>query len=98
MPLSSFFFKVSQFFSRDKFPVISGGILIIYGILTSHLSQHPGVLFAAMAIIPVAVLCRAGLAWGRKTAAARALVIPALVLSVAFVFAFERTREFIRGP
>jgi cytochrome bd-type quinol oxidase subunit 1 len=71
---------------------------IIYGILTSHLSQHPEVLFAAVAIILVAVLFCAGLAWGRKTSAARVLVIPALVLAVAFVFAFERTREFIRGP
>ena len=71
---------------------------IIYGILTSHLSQHPEVLFAAAAIALVAVLFCAGLAWGRKTSAARALVIPALVLAVAFVFAFERTREFIRGP
>ena len=78
--------------------MISEGIRIIYDILTSHLSQHPGVLFAAMAIIPVAVLCCAGLAWGRKTAAARALVISALVLSVVFVLAFERTREFIRAP
>lgn len=71
---------------------------IIYGILTSHLSQHPGVLFAAMAIIFLAGLACAGLAWGRKTAAVRVLVIPALVLAVTFVFAFERTREFIRGP
>ena len=71
---------------------------IIYGILTSHLSQHPEVLFAGVAIILAGVLGCAGLAWGRKTAAARALVIPALVLAVTFVFAFERTREFIRGP
>jgi len=71
---------------------------IIYGILTSHLSQHPGVLFAAVAIALVVVLACAGLAWGRKAAAARVLVIPALVLSVVFVFAFERSREFMRGP
>ncbi|MGO8763447.1 MAG: cytochrome C [Desulfobaccales bacterium] len=71
---------------------------IIYGILTSHLSQHPGVLFAAVATALVVVLACAGLAWGRKAAAARVLVIPALVLSVVFVFAFERSREFMRGP
>ncbi len=71
---------------------------IIYGILTSHLSQHPGVLFAAAAVALAGLLACAGLAWGRKTSAARALVIPALVLAVAFVFAFERTREFMRGP
>ena len=71
---------------------------IIYGILTSRLSQHPEVLFAALAVALAAVLSCAGLAWGRKTSAARVLVIPALVLAVAFVFAFERTREFIRGP
>ena len=71
---------------------------IIYGILTSHLSQHPGVLFAAVALMLVVVLACAGLAWRRQATAAKALVIPALVLSVVFVFAFERTREFIRGP
>ncbi len=71
---------------------------IIYGILTSHLSQHPEILFAAAAIAFVGLLACAGLAWRRKTSAARALVIPALVLAVACVFAFERTREFIRGP
>lgn len=71
---------------------------IIYGILTSHLSQHPAVLFAAVAVALVVVLACTGLAWGRKAAAARVLVIPALVMAVTFVFAFERTREFIRGP
>jgi len=71
---------------------------IIYGILTSRLSQHPEVLFAAVAIMLVGVLSCAGLAWRRQATLAQALVIPALVLAVAFVFAFERTREFIRGP
>jgi cytochrome bd-type quinol oxidase subunit 1 len=71
---------------------------IIYGILTSHLSQHPAVLFVAAAVALAVVLVCAASALSRRAAAARALVIPALVLAVAFVFAFERTREFIRGP
>lgn len=71
---------------------------IIYGILTSHLSQQPAILLPAVAVALVVLFACAGLAWRRQATAAQALVIPALVLSVAFVFAFERTREFIRGP
>ena len=56
---------------------------IIYGILTSRLSQHPEVLFAGVGITLAGVLCCAGLARRRKTAA-RVLVIPALVLAVTW--------------
>lgn len=71
---------------------------IIYGILTSRLSQRPEVLFAAAAIALLAILSCSWFAWRRQATAAKVLVIPALLLSVAFTFAFERTREFIRGP
>jgi cytochrome bd-type quinol oxidase subunit 1 len=70
---------------------------ILYGILTSHLSQHPTILFVAVAVALALLAACAVLARSRRDAV-RVLVIPALVLSVAFVFAFERTREFIRGP
>lgn len=71
---------------------------LIFGILTSHLSQHPEVLYAGAAINILAALSYSLLALNRSTTPAKVLVIPALVLSVAFVFVFERTREFIRGP
>jgi hypothetical protein len=71
---------------------------LIFGILTSHLSQRPGVLWAALALVLAVILAGALLAWRQRATAAQALVIPALVLAVTFVFGFERTREFIRGP
>jgi cytochrome bd-type quinol oxidase subunit 1 len=71
---------------------------IIFGILTSHLSQHPEILPVAAGVALLTVLACAWFALRRKAPAVKVLVIPALVLSIAFVFAFERTREFIRGP
>lgn len=71
---------------------------IIFGILTSHLSQHPQILPAAAGAALLTVLSCAWFAWRRKAPVVKVLVIPALVLSIAFVFVFERTREFIRGP
>ncbi len=71
---------------------------IIYGILTSHLSQHPGVLFMAAAAAFLGLLSCSWFAWRRQATLVKVLVIPALLASVSFVFAFERTREFIRGP
>ena len=71
---------------------------IIFGILTSHLSQHPQILPAAAGAALFTVLSCAWFAWRRKAPVVKVLVIPALVLSIAFVFVFERTREFIRGP
>jgi hypothetical protein len=71
---------------------------IIFGILSSHLSQYPWILFVAAAITLIVALSYALAALLKSMTAAKILVIPALVLTVFFVFAFERTREFIRGP
>jgi len=70
----------------------------IFGILTSHLSQHPQIVFIGAVITFGGVLLYALAALLKAKLAARTLVIPALVLAVVFVMVFERTREFIRGP
>jgi hypothetical protein len=71
---------------------------IFYGILTSRLSQHPEILTYAVAAALVTLLACTGLAWRGRVGGARVLVIPALVFMVVWVGAFERAREFIRGP
>jgi hypothetical protein len=70
----------------------------IFSVLTSHASQHPWIFWAAnvAGLILLAATVAAGLARARLPA--KFLVIPALVVTAAFVAEFERIREFIRGP
>ena len=70
------------------------GILIIM----PGLSQHVGLFWLVNAAALVLLGC---VAWASTNGARRVtqvLVIPALVVMVWFVFEFERTREFVRGP
>jgi hypothetical protein len=71
---------------------------IFYAVLTSRLSQQPEVLTVAAGVALVTLLACTGLAWRGRVRGARVLVIPALVCMVVWVGAFERAREFIRGP
>jgi hypothetical protein len=70
----------------------------IFGILTSHLSQHPQIVYIGAGLALLGILAFSLAAVLKSSLAARSLVIPALLLSVIFVSVFERTREFIRGP
>ena len=71
---------------------------LISGLLTSHLSQHPEILYLAIGLTLAVTLGYALAATIGAVAGARLLVIPALLLAFGFVAAFERGREFIRGP
>jgi hypothetical protein len=71
---------------------------VIFSCLTSHCSQHPELLFGIVAVAILVTLAFSFHAWRGSVAPVRLLVIPAFLLSVAFLSEFERAREFIRGP
>jgi len=72
--------------------------LAVYSVLTTHLSQRPGIFWLAnlIGLLILAALVISSL--GRARTLSRILVIPALVAAMGFTAEFERVREFIRGP
>ena len=71
---------------------------LIFSLLTSHCSQYPELLFGIVAAAILVTLSFSIHAWRGSVAAMRFFLIPAFLLSVAFLSEFERAREFIRGP
>ncbi len=70
----------------------------VFSVLTSRLSQHPEIFWAANAAGAVLLLGLALTAGRGSVALPRVLVIPAILVAIAFTSEFERIREFIRGP
>ena len=69
-----------------------------FSVLTSALSQRPELLWIANGVGLLLVILFAVAASRGAARTARALVLPVILLGVAFVGEFERIREFIRGP
>jgi mono/diheme cytochrome c family protein len=70
----------------------------LFSVLTSALSQHPEAFWIANGIgLGLVLLFGAAAIWG-ATWTVRVLVLPVILLGIAFVGEFERVREFIRGP
>ena len=70
----------------------------VFSVLTSHLSQRPGLFWAAnlAAVLVIAGLAVASLL--KRAPLAKFLAAPAIILAVGLTAEFERVREFIRGP
>lgn len=67
-------------------------------IMVPGLSQHPWVFWWVNFVALLVLIAVAWSSTGGARRLTRILVVPALVLACGFVFEFERTREFVRGP
>jgi len=71
---------------------------IPFALLTSRLAHLPGIIPLCLAIIAAGILLFCLAAYRSRLKMTRVLVLPALMLAILYVTAFERAREFIRGP
>ena len=69
-----------------------------FALLTSRLANLPEVIPALLAIVGAGILLFSLAAYLGRLRQTRLLVLPALILAIFYVTAFERVREFIRGP
>jgi len=71
---------------------------IPFALLTSHFSDRPSILGNVMAAIATTIILYVLAASRGPLIVVRILSVPTIVMALFYVVAFERAREFIRGP